>query len=81
MRKQRPKNYSQPRKQQRQTVLKKVWFVPQEENNLHYDVIKQNCADKAYENNATYGYPAFFNSVEEFEQYKSSVPLRTEYIG
>ncbi|CBY23345.1 unnamed protein product [Oikopleura dioica] len=61
--------------------IEKVWFVAQEENNLHYDVIKQNCADKASENNATFGYPAFFNSPEEFEQFKSSVPHRKEYIG
>jgi len=64
-----------------ENCIEKVWFFAQKENYLNYDVFKQNCADKAYENNATYGYPAFFNSDEEFEQYKRSVPLRKEYIG
>lgn len=61
--------------------VEKVWFVPQAENNLTYSVIKQNCADKAFENNATSGYPAFFKSLEEFEQYRKTVSLRKEYIG
>jgi len=63
------------------SCIEKVWFIPQEEKDLHYDVIKKNCAEKASENNATFGYPAFLNSDEEFDQYKSSVPHRKEYIG
>ena len=60
----------------------RVWFVPQERNDLPYDKIKSNCAYLASANGASNGYPAFFNTEEEFEEYKLLNPTRRkEYIG
>ena len=61
---------------------KPVWFERQPERDLHYDVIKANCAQRAIENNATSGFPAFFRTPEEWREFNIlNLPLRIEYLG
>jgi len=68
---------------------RKVWFVEQPEIGISYAQMKRNCAARAQSleiwnlKGKHFGYPAFFYSEDEYNQYKKSVNTyrRKMYLG
>ena len=68
---------------------RKVWFVEQPEIGIPYAQMKRNCAARAQSleiwnlKGKHFGYPAFFYSEDEYNQYKKSVNTyrRKMYLG
>ncbi|CBY10762.1 unnamed protein product, partial [Oikopleura dioica] len=59
-----------------------IKFVRQTEKNIEYRHMKVNCANRAAENDADSGFPAFFRNAHDYNQYKLvNFDRRKEYLG
>ena len=67
------------------SYCKEKWvirYIQQPEKDIHYREMKAHCANRAGENDSDTGYPAFFRSNYDYNQYqRNNTDGRREFLG